>query len=284
MTRTLKARNVTLELKKLTLRKDISFNEIRLIVAMERAVARLESIPLLSQHLIFKGGFVLLKTTDTHRFTRDIDALAHTISKEDVPPLIEAAMTNDLDDGFWYGDFQMEDLPDQGDYGGLRLDCAFQLGDPPEQVHKIKKLSRLHIDIGFGDHLQYKPVSQKMQSTLLSEKPISWLIYPLENIFAEKLQTLFQRGSANSRAKDIYDLVLVFPKCADKSKLASSIDLTFKIRKTKVPQSFHDTAEQLNLTLLRTSWSSVQLTTVEQSFEEIWKAFLIVCEGLDQLK
>jgi len=43
-----------------------------------------------------------------------------------------------------------------------------------------------------------------MTSMLPYEEPVSWRIYPKEYIVAEKIQTIYERGSANSRAKDIY--------------------------------------------------------------------------------
>lgn len=103
--------------------KGSSINELRMVVALERAIARLESHPRLSSHLIFKGGFVLMKTVDTVRFTRDVDALAIGVSRQRVPEMVKRALTLDLDDGLWYGDLEVEDLEDQGSYGGYRFTC-----------------------------------------------------------------------------------------------------------------------------------------------------------------
>mgnify|MGYP001593022326 FL=1 len=38
-----------------------SINELRIVVALERAIARIENVPELSSHVVFKGGFVLFK-------------------------------------------------------------------------------------------------------------------------------------------------------------------------------------------------------------------------------
>ncbi len=54
----------------------LSINELRVVLALERVVARIEAHKVLREKLIFKGGFVLLKTFDNQRFTRDLDALA----------------------------------------------------------------------------------------------------------------------------------------------------------------------------------------------------------------
>lgn len=39
----------------------LSINELRVILALERTIARLQHDTVLADHLIFKGGFVLLK-------------------------------------------------------------------------------------------------------------------------------------------------------------------------------------------------------------------------------
>lgn len=53
-----------------------NINEVRVIVAIECAIARLSNLPDLAEHLGFKWGFVLLKSYESLRFTRDADALA----------------------------------------------------------------------------------------------------------------------------------------------------------------------------------------------------------------
>ena len=288
MKRSTLARSITEELKKLVQKNDeLNFNEARLIVAIERAVARLEAHSILCKHLVFKGGFVLLKVAESHRFTRDLDALAQGISKEDIPDLVSQALALDLDDGFWFGDFQIVDLADQGEYGGVRINCAYQLGDPPKETEKVKKLSRLHVDIGIGDEMSSVPIKIDLKSVLpailLRNKPVSWVVYPIESIFSEKLQTLFQRGSGNSRAKDLYDLTFIFPKCENTPSLLRAIRLTFKNRSTPIPESFFEIAKTFTPSLLKMSWGSVQLS-VAQDFDEVWRQFLVVCKKLDETK
>ena len=65
-----------------TQNKALSLNDLRMIVALERIVARIESDTELGKSIVFKGGFVLLKNADASRFTRDIDAVAKNINHE----------------------------------------------------------------------------------------------------------------------------------------------------------------------------------------------------------
>lgn len=285
MSRAFEGRRVMDALKKLTKNsKGNSINELRMIIALERAVARLENHPRLSSHIVFKGGFVLLKTIDTSRFTRDVDALAIGVSRERVPEMVDRALKLDLHDGLWFGDLQTEDLVDQGSYGGYRFNCAFQIGDPPKEAGKIKKLSRIHIDVGFGDPVEQIPAKQEMISVLPDGKPISWSVYPLEYIFSEKLEALFSRGSANSRAKDVYDMPIIFQKCANKKKLRQAILRTFSHRSTALPDSFESGARSFDLSVLRSAWRSVELIEEIRSFDDAWDELLSCLITLDQVQ
>ena len=105
-----------------------SINELRIVVALERAIARIENVPELSSHVVFKGGFVLFKWIESKRFTRDVDALVFEFSKEKISTLMEKALAADLADGVWYGDVKTAPLEHQAGYEGIRFSVAFQIG------------------------------------------------------------------------------------------------------------------------------------------------------------
>lgn len=83
-----------------------SINELRIILALERIIARFDRHPKLSQSLVFKGGFVLLKTLKAPRFTHDVDALAIGLSRKKVPEYVKEAIELELSDDFWFGDIK----------------------------------------------------------------------------------------------------------------------------------------------------------------------------------
>lgn len=275
--------NIMLKLKKIASLKKIPINDLRIIVAIERIIARIESDSDLSEHLIFKGGFVLLKTLSSSRFTRDIDALAEGIDKNKVVNCIPDILRRDLKDGFWYGDIKLQMLEEQGQYGGVRFDCAFQIDEIPED-NQIKKLSRLHLDVGFGDVIPKNINPVNMDSLIETNNPISWSIYPLEFIFSEKLQTIVERGSANSRAKDVFDLVILYDAISNKNEILSALNKTFQNRHTPFPPSFADYLKTIDTSLVRLSWNSVELS-VDNSidFQHAWKKLTKIVEELDNL-
>ncbi len=260
----------------------LSANELRIILALERIVARLSADSNLDKHLIFKGGFVLYKTFGSTRFTRDLDALGYKIEKDQIEELVPMALALDLSDGFWFGDVRVDSLDEQGEYGALRFDCAYQIGDPPDKKKAFKKLSRIHFDIGFGDAIPADLEFSEMSPLLPYQSHTSWRVYPPEFIFSEKLQTLVDRQVVNSRGKDVHDMAILFDQC-DSKKLASAIQKTFKRRNTPIPISFLTFAENLDTKLLEKSWNSVKLIDQTSSFAAFWKVLLSHLEKIDDL-
>jgi predicted nucleotidyltransferase component of viral defense system len=263
------AKQILKTLKMLETQGIHSLNELRVIIGLERAIARLSNDSVLADHLVFKGGFVLLKNFDSDRFTRDADALAVDISKDRLTVLVSNALATDLDDGLWFGDVKVESLEEQGEYGAFRFDCAFQIGEP--DLKKIRKLSRIHVDVGLSDKLPTRPKSQIMPSLLDDAEPVSWRVYPIEFIVAEKLETLIVRGAANSRAKDVYDLVMLIPKCKGPKKLQEAISTTFSHRGTPLPGSFPDAIKSIDTTILKGAWGGIQVADGKMGFDGAWE-------------
>lgn len=82
------------------------------------------------------------------------------------------------------------------------------------------------------------------------------LVYPLETIFAEKLETIVSKGSTNSRLKDYHDLLLLSrdKKLIKNKKLLQTIATTFQHRETtfQFPIQFDDSG----INRLQNLWNS----------------------------
>lgn len=275
-----KSKQITQEIKRLV-QKDPRFNlnELRVIIALERAIARIELNKELAKHLIFKGGFVLLKIFDSQRFTRDADALAESITQKKLKDLVCQALSMNLDDGLWFGDIKIENVQEQGQYKAIRFDFAFQIGSP--DLKKVYKLSRIHIDVSFSDSIPGKLAKQIMPSIISFEMPVSWKVYPVEYIVAEKLEAFYSRGSANSRAKDIYDLVYLIPYCTKVNKVIEAIVQTFKNRKTPIPVSFVREAQKFDSSILQAAWNGVRVLEKGVEFKTTWRQLIQFLKKLD---
>jgi len=270
-------------LRKLSLRTGLTVNDLRVVLALERAIARIEADSNLAEHLIFKGGFLLFKSIDTTRYTRDADALAQGITPQAVIRLVKQALENDIHDCLWFGDIQVFPLPNQGPYGGLQFSIAFHITSSPPNKRQIKKLSRIHIDISFGELILFPKKKENMPSLIPELESVSWLVYPLESVFAEKLETLIRRGSANSRAKDIYDLIILFERCKNMNKLIEAITLTFSNRNMALPISFVASISNFDMNILERAWNSVIIVGPKKIFSEIRSELIRCLKKLDGL-
>lgn len=268
------------ELKKTAASNALSYNELKTIVAIERAVARLSTSNKLASNLIFKGGFVLLKTIATSRFTRDLDVVASEMSQTESTLLIQEALKINLDDGIWFGDSRVEELA-HSPYPGSRFIVPFHIGEPPRTKAGLSKLSQIYIDVVVDSYHEKISTSAKMSSLLTTEKPISWMIYPPEYIFSEKLEALIRFGSFSSRAKDIFDLVLLYHGCKNLNLLLKAITTTFRVRQTFLPVSIRRTVAGFDLTALKKAWTGIGKSMSNIPFDEIWHSLLAVLEKID---
>ena len=218
---------------------------------IERAVARLTKNPHLARHLIFKGGFVSLRVYQSPRYTVDLDAVLHGLSKEEAVGYAKEAMAADLGDGVWFHFDRLDELTTQQEYGGSRLVYRCGLG---EKMADVRRAQMVNIDMGVGDPVTPAPRELDVPTYLASE-PLSWRVYTAETTVAEKLHALFTLGSVNSRSKDLFDLDFLLPRTSTKV-LGEAVAATFKHRETLSPPSLSEVLAGLDLTTLRRGWKS----------------------------
>ena len=125
------------------------------------------------------------------------------------------------------------------------------LGIPPKDSRRSQIFN---LDIGTGDPVTPGPKQEKTRATL-GEGDISWRVYPIETIIAEKLHPLAKLGSDNSRSKDIFDLAFYLPN-ASPDVLRKAIEKTFTYRGDAIPKSFSNLLETLDRGMLRRGWKA----------------------------
>ncbi len=257
-------------------------NQLRAVVAIERLIARLETNPVLAEHLVFKGGFALLKLIENARSTHDLDASFYDIAVERLEPLVIEATYQDLEDGVFFYDIQSEPIKMTNDYPGVRYKMAFQITESRNSVKNVAKLSRIHFDMALGNFVPNSIIQNNMPSILDHVEPLIWRVYSPEQIFAEKLQAAVMRGMTNSRAKDIYDIVKLFDRINDGDILISTVKRIFHLRDTALPASFYDFFKNLNVLVLESAWRSV-IVANKPEFLSIWEKFLDVTQKIDSI-
>jgi len=228
------------------------YQNIETVYLIERLVARLVADKTLSKSLIFKGGFVGLKVYGSPRYTVDLDALLMKSNIEATLKLTKECAETDLDDGVWFSFEDQIDLATQGEYGGIRQVYRAGIG---AVLKNLKKAQIVNFDLGIGDPITPGPKEMETPSLISQNEDISWSVYPIETIIAEKLHALIAHGDANSRSKDVHDLSIFLSK-ADASTLAEALTQCFKYRKTELPKSLSGELKKLDTTRLERGWAS----------------------------
>ncbi len=160
-------------------------------------------------------------------------------------------MTQSFPDAVWFKFESEVDLVTQSEYGGRRLVYRGGLGEPPEPLNRAQIID---IDIGTGDPITPSPLVINTP-TLLGSEIISWQVYPVETILAEKLHSLVTKGSANSRAKDIFDVWLLLSR-ADQKTLKKALKATFSYREDVLPKNIGGLLKEMDQSLLKKGWKS----------------------------
>lgn len=173
--------------------------ELLQLYALEGFLSRLESSPH-RQRLVLKGG-VLLAAMDARRSTRDIDVLALRTSNEveAVRALVHDVALVPLDDGLVFEPGEAEAIREGDAYAGVRVGVRGTLASAQ---------LAFHVDVNVGDPVWPAPVSVQLPR-LLGDEPIDLLGYPLSMVLAEKIVTVLQRGTANTRWRDFADIYLL---------------------------------------------------------------------------
>ena len=263
------ARSIAQKLSSLSRAENTTYQNIATEFLIERLLARITSDKKLFESLVFKGGYVGLRIYDSPRYTIDLDAL---LIKSDIPSTltrIKQSANTDLGDGTWFHFEKDIDLKTQGEYGGIRLEFRAGIG---ELLKDLKRAQIIQLDLGIGDPVTPAPVISETQE-LIGNTKISWKVYPIETMIAEKIHALVDRGSDNSRSKDIFDLSQFLPK-SDANKLKVAIEACFKFRQTDVPADLGEFLEKIDLTLIKKGWASTvagikAAPTCEEAFAEI---------------
>ena len=206
--------------------KGRTFNQVWRTLILERLLVRLSHSRYCEQ-FIFKGGFLLSYYITLGRETKDADFTAReqNISTSTIKKAFQQIAQIDVKDGFSYTFLEVDLFSERDvDHPCHRVTLSLEFGNMKD---------RIQLDVGVGDIV--KPKEESLELYQYKNKPIfegsvSLQVYPIETIFAEKIDSVVSRADTNSRMKDYHDLILL---CREKnifnfSKLKKEIDQTFK--------------------------------------------------------
>jgi predicted nucleotidyltransferase component of viral defense system len=231
-------------LKAIAKEKNTVFQDVWNQLLLERFLVRLAHSEY-SEQFIFKGGLLLSRYLEIGRETRDLDFLMNKLdaTSERVSQALSAICLVENFDGFSFHLDSVTQLPHPHmRYPGFRARLLATLENMRDKVQ---------LDIGVGDKvdpIEYDVTLFTYRNKPLFEGHVSLQVYPVETIFAEKLETVIARGSLNSRMKDFHDLLLLIrdPQLLLSSKCRTAIAATFTHRGTKRAWPIHYDDEVIN--------------------------------------
>lgn len=252
---------ITAKLRRYADERKIAFNRVLTLFLLERAAYRLTLEPKLAPALTFKGGYVAVRVYASNRYTTDLDAALDGIERNAAVDLAKAAMTAEISDGVWFRLDETYGLTMHGEKGGIRLSFRGGLGLPPA---KLEKAQVIQIDLSFGAD----PVTPAPKSVVtpffIGEGRLSWSVYPIETVIAQKLHAIVSRAEGSSRAKDIYDIFLFLPR-ATPDHLKTALVATFAHRETLLPKPLAERLRTIDHKMLRLAWSSAVMSAASSA-------------------
>lgn len=278
MTTKAKGTSIRQKLVNLSVETGVPFQNLETAFILERLVARLTADAELQKHLVFKGGFVGLKVYNSARYTIDVDALVVNADVESILERAKRSAETDWDDGVWFRFENQIDLATQGEYGGIRQTYRAGIG---EVLKNLNKAQAVHFDVGIGDPVTPRPKSIETNSLIIPDSNLSWLVYPVETIIAEKMHALISHGDINSRSKDVYDLAFLLPK-ADADILGQALKRCFEFRETNLPNSFATVLKSMDTKSLERGWISATASVLNKpKFRETFETIVRLIYGME---
>lgn len=226
-----KEQSIKERIKTIAKNQSRTFNDVWQEVVLERWLSRLAKSKY-RKNFIFKGAMCLIRYINLQRETRDLDFLIKDLQAniEDIRKYFGEVSSLDLDDGFLFDALEVSLLTHTHmQYPGYSVSVCGHLG---------KTNTKIFIDVGVGDAVKPTEITMHLLSTEkapLFEKDIELWAYPVEAIFAEKLETAISRSDQNSRMKDYHDILcLIRNNMLDKALVKDAVKMTFSNRGTEL--------------------------------------------------
>lgn len=182
--------------------KKLRPQEVLQIYLFERILERLSASRFRS-NFILKGGLLISSMIGvSERTTMDMDTTVRGVpmEAEQITDIIQEILSLDVSDGISFHFQHIEPIREDDDYHNFRVYLAAQYG-------KIN--NTMKIDITTGDVITPAAICYNYP-LLFEQKSIPIMAYTLETILAEKYETILRRNIGTTRARDFYDLHILF--------------------------------------------------------------------------
>ena len=234
--------------------KGLSSQEILQMCLFEHVLMRLAKSPY-RDNFVIKGGFLIASMVGVNeRTTMDMDASVCGISMEEdvIIRIVKDILALDIGDGIEFVFDRVEEIREASEYNNYRVLFNAVFG-------KIN--NPMKIDITTGDEIT-PSIIEYSYKTILGNDSIDIKAYNLQTILAEKYETIIRRNIGNTRARDFYDLYVLYnlnKENLDYIQLSEAVKNTAKNR-----NSFDDILEARDI---------IEDISNEDSLKTIWKNY-----------
>lgn len=205
---------------------------------------------------ILKGGLLISSMTGIYqRTTMDMDAtvVGMDMDEASVTKALREICATDVGDGMIYAFERIEPIREDDEYANWRAHLRVRYGriDAPVKV-----------DITTGDAIYPSEVRRKFE-LMFDQGTLDVLSYHPATVLAEKLETVFRRGEANTRGRDFYDLYAI-PRY-----YSGTID------KQDLREALLHTAEKRGSQQAVASWKEVLIGMRDSSvMQQVWDSYV----------
>lgn len=172
------------------------------------------------ERFIVKGGMLISSIIGVEqRTTMDLDTTIRNMHLEEnsIREAFEHICMVPGDDGIQFVFKSIAPIRDDDLYGGYRILFNAVLG-------KIN--SSMSMDVTTGDAITPEAGLYEFSDMFDPDQKIQLLAYPIETVFAEKLETIMSRGVDNTRPRDFYDVYMLSAVEYDKDNLRLAFKAT----------------------------------------------------------
>ncbi len=189
-------------IRNLSSAKNLRPQEVLQMLLFERILERLAASRY-RNYFILKGGLLISSMIGiSERTTMDMDTTVRGLpmEEEQITDIIQNILAIDTGDGIRFQFERIEPIHENDAYNNFRVHLKALYG-------KIQ--SPMKIDITTGDEITPAAIRYEYP-LLLEQKTIPVMAYTLETILAEKYETILRRNISTTRARDFYDLHILF--------------------------------------------------------------------------
>ena len=189
-------------IRNMAAKKKLRPQEVLQMFLFERVLERLAVSPY-RNNFILKGGLLISSMIGIdERTTIDMDTTVRGIRMEEpeIISIIREILSSDVDDGMDFVFRKIEPIREDDTYRNFRVHIDARYG-------RIN--SPMKIDITTGDEITPAAI-QYNYPFLFEDKTVPVMAYTLETILAEKYETIIRRNIGTTRARDFYDLHMLY--------------------------------------------------------------------------